>query len=122
MKFSAAVFTLFSLCHSVVNGAIRNNPSSLRGGKQKLAQPPKLPIGKLPIGKPRERRLEQGGYIILFEDTIEEVEDFAFELSSSLGKSPGYIMKNTIHGMYLTGLSDVDVEFLTMVEGVAFIE
>jgi Subtilase family len=121
MKFSAAAFTVLSLCHSVVNGDVTRKPPSLRGGRggQESSQPSNFQA----LGHQKERRrLEQGGYIVLFDDTVKEVEDFAVRLSNALGKNPYYIIKNTVHGVYLRGLSDADVEFLPTIEGVASIE
>jgi Subtilase family len=114
MKFYAAEFTLLLLCHSVVNGVMHNTPS-LRGGgggQEESSSQPQFPL----VGHQQERRLEKGGYIFLFQD---DVDDFAVKLANSRGKRPHYIMKNTVHGVYMSGLSDDDVEFLSTVKGVA---
>jgi Subtilase family len=123
MKFTAAAFMLLALSrHSVVNGHLRDSPS-LRGGQEESSSSQQLSSEFPARGHQRERRLEPGGYIVLFEDSVEDVEDFAVELSNTLGKQrPAYIMKNTIHAAYMNGLSDADVEFLLSAEGVAFIE
>jgi hypothetical protein len=125
MKFSAAAFTILSFGHSFVHGVIQN-PPSLRGGAggagaQRDAATQQYPQFPAP-GHQRGRRLEEGGFIVLFEDSVDDVDDFAIKLSNSLGRHPDYIMKNTVHGVYMSGLSDADVELLNTVEGVAFIE
>jgi hypothetical protein len=79
-------------------------------------------FGPVVFDHKRQRRLELGGYLVLFDETITDVERHALRLAKVLQKEAKEIMSKTIHAVYLKDLSEEDVAYIWTYPGVKEVE
>jgi Subtilase family len=73
-------------------------------------------------GQQRRRLAEPGGYLILFDKSITNVERHAKRLAKELRKEAKEIMTATIHAVYMSNLTDNDIEYIRAYPGVSEID